>query len=57
MSRDDPAVCGEIKTVVAFMIKGVAKEDTSGRATSELMRRSYSSVRVTRVAENSEMLI
>jgi hypothetical protein len=41
---------------VAFVIR-VAKEDTSDRARSELMRRGYSSVRVTRAAKNSEMLI
>jgi hypothetical protein len=42
---------------VAFVIRGVAKEDTPGRARTELMRRGCSSVRVTRAAENSEMLI
>jgi hypothetical protein len=57
MSRDDQAVYGEIKTAVAFGIRGVAKEDTPGRARSELIRRGCSSVRVTRAAENSEMLI
>jgi hypothetical protein len=50
-------ICGEIKAAVAFVIRGVAKEDTPGRARSELMRRGCSSVRVTRAAENSEMLI
>jgi hypothetical protein len=57
MSRDDQAVYGEIKATVAFGIRGVAKEDTPGRARSELIRRGCSSVRVTRAAENSEMLI
>jgi hypothetical protein len=57
MSRDDQVVCGEIKAAVAFVIRGVAKEDTPGRARSELMRRGCSSVRVIRAAENSEMLI
>jgi hypothetical protein len=57
VSRDDQAVCGEIKAAVASMIRGVAKEDTQGRARSELMRRGCNSVRVTRAAENSEMLI
>jgi hypothetical protein len=57
VSRDDQAVCGEIKATVAFVIKGVAKEDTPDRARSELMRRGCSSVRVTRAAENSEMII
>jgi hypothetical protein len=57
MSRDDQAVCGEIKTMVAFVIGGVAEEDTSGRARSKLMRRGSSSVRVTHTTKNSEMLI
>jgi hypothetical protein len=57
MSRDDQAVCGEIKATVAFVIRGVAKEDILGRARSELMRRGCSSVRLTRAAENSEMFI
>jgi hypothetical protein len=39
VSRDDQAVCGEIKAAVAFVIRGVAKEDTPGRARSELLRR------------------
>jgi hypothetical protein len=55
VSRDDQAVCGEIKAVVAFVIRGLAKKDTSGRARSELMRRGC--VRVTRAVKNSEMLI
>jgi hypothetical protein len=54
---DDQAVCGEIKAAVAFMIRGVAKEDTPDRVRSELMRRGCSSVSVTRRAENSEMVI
>jgi hypothetical protein len=57
VSRDDQVVCGEIKAAVAFVIRGVVKKDTPGRARSELMRRGCSSVRVTRAAENSEMLI
>jgi hypothetical protein len=57
VSRDDQTVCGEIKAMLAFVIIGVTKEDTPGRARSELMRRGCSSVMVTRAAENSEMLI
>jgi hypothetical protein len=57
MLRDDQAVCGGIKAAVAFVIRGVAKEDTLGRARSELMRHGCSSVRVTRAAEDSEMFI
>jgi hypothetical protein len=47
----------EIKAAVAFVIRGVAKEDIPDRARSELMRCSCSSVRVTHAVENSEMLI
>jgi hypothetical protein len=57
MLRDDQTICGEIKAAVAFVIGGVAKEDTPARARSELMRCGCSSVRVTRAAENSKMLI
>jgi hypothetical protein len=57
VSRDDQVVYGEIKAAVAFVIRGVANEDTMGRARSELMRRGCGSVRVTHAAENSEMLI
>jgi hypothetical protein len=57
VSRDDQTVCGEIKATVAFVIRGIAKEDTPGRTRSELMRHGCNSVRVTRAAENSEMLI
>jgi hypothetical protein len=57
VSRDDQVICGEIKAAVAFVIRGVAKEDTPGRARSEVMRRGCSSVRVTCAAKNLEMLI
>jgi hypothetical protein len=57
VSRDDQAFCGEIKVVIAFVIREVVKEDTPGRARSKLMMRGCSSVRVTHAAENSEMLI
>jgi hypothetical protein len=30
VSRDDQAVCGEIKAAIAFVIRRVAKEDTPG---------------------------
>jgi hypothetical protein len=57
VSRDDQLVYGEIKATVAFVIRGVAKEDTSGKARNELMRRMCSSVRVIRAAKNTEKLI
>jgi hypothetical protein len=30
VSRDDQAVCGEIKAAIVFVIRRVAKEDTPG---------------------------
>jgi hypothetical protein len=39
VSRDNQAVCGEIKAAIAFVIKRVAKEDTSGGPGAELMGR------------------
>jgi hypothetical protein len=57
MLRDDRAACEEIKAAVAFVIRGVAKEDTPDRARSELMRCGCSSVRVTHASENLEMFI
>jgi hypothetical protein len=57
VSRDDQLVYGEIKATIAFVIRGVAKEDTPGKARNELMRRMCSSVRVIRAAKNTEKLI
>jgi hypothetical protein len=37
MSRDNQAVCQEIKAAAAFVIRGVAKEITTGGSWSELM--------------------
>jgi hypothetical protein len=39
------------------VIRGIAKEDTPGRARSELMRHGCNSVMVTRAVKNSDMLI
>jgi hypothetical protein len=40
MSRDDQTVCGEIKAMIAFVIKGVAKEDTTGGLRGEFVERN-----------------
>jgi hypothetical protein len=53
MLRDDQAVCGEIKATIAFVIRGVAKEDTSGGPRGEFVGRGGGNVRVTRVAEDT----
>jgi hypothetical protein len=50
-------VCGEIKATIALVIRGVAKEDTSGKPRDKLMWHCGGSVRVTRVAEDSLMLV
>jgi hypothetical protein len=57
MTRDDQAVCGEVKTPIAFVISGVAKEDTPGGQRGELMWCGGSSVKVTCAAEDAEVLI
>jgi hypothetical protein len=57
MSRNDQVVCGEIKAMIALVIRGVAKEDTSDGPRGELMWHCGSSVRVTHVVEDSQMLV
>jgi hypothetical protein len=53
VSRDDQAVCGEIKTVIAFVIRRVAKEDTPGEPGAKLMGSGGGGVRITRIAKHS----
>jgi hypothetical protein len=57
VSKDDQVVCQEIKVAVAFVIDGVAQEDTSGGTWRELMWRGGSRVGVTRTTENAQMLV
>jgi hypothetical protein len=57
MSRDDQAICGEIKATIAFVIREVAKEDTPSGPRGEFVGRGGIRVRVTRVAEDVQMLI
>jgi hypothetical protein len=53
VSRDDQAVCGEIKAAIAFVIRRVAKEDTPGGPGAELMGSGGGGVRITRTAKHS----
>jgi hypothetical protein len=57
MSRDDQVVCGEIKAMIAFVIRGVAKEDTLGGPGGEFVGRGGNSVRVTLASEDAQMLV
>jgi hypothetical protein len=57
MLRDDQAVYREIKATIAFVIEGVAKEDTLGGPRGEFVRCDGGSVRVTCVAEDTQMLV
>jgi hypothetical protein len=51
VSRDNQAVCGEIKAAIAFVIRGVAKKDTPGGFGAELMG-SGGGVGITRTAKH-----
>jgi hypothetical protein len=53
MSRDDQTVCGEIEATITFVIRRVAKENTSGGPRGESVRHGGDSVRVTRVAKDA----
>jgi hypothetical protein len=56
MSRDEQAVCREIKATIAFVIR-VAKEDTPGGPRGEFGERGGGNVRVTRTTEDAQMLV
>jgi hypothetical protein len=43
--------------MIAFVIRGVAKEDTPSGPRGEFVRHGGSSVRVTHVAEDAQMLV
>jgi hypothetical protein len=53
MSRDDQAVCGEIKAAIAFVIRRVVKEDTPGGSGAELMGSGGGGVRIARTTKHS----
>jgi hypothetical protein len=49
VSRDDQAICGEIKAAIAFVIRRVAKEDTPGGSGAELMGSGGGGVRIAHI--------
>jgi hypothetical protein len=53
VSRDNQAVCGEIKAAIAFVVRRVAKEDTPGGSGAELMGSGGGGVRITCTAKHS----
>ena len=57
VSRDDQAVCGEIKAAIAFVFGRVAKENTPGGPGTELIGSGGGGVRITRIAKNSDVLV
>jgi hypothetical protein len=57
MMRDDQVICGEVKTLIAFVVGGVAKQDTPVGPKGELMWCGGDSVRVTCAAEDAEVLV
>jgi hypothetical protein len=54
MMRDDQAVCGEIKTLIAFEVSGVASKDTLGGLRGEFMWRGGGNVRITCTTEDTK---
>jgi hypothetical protein len=48
-------ICGEIKAMIVFVIRGVAKENTPGGPRGEFLGRGGGSVRVTYAAEDVQM--
>jgi hypothetical protein len=57
MSRDDQEVCQEIKDTIAFVIRRVAQEDTSGGLRAELNGHGGGDVRITCTTEDAEVLV
>jgi hypothetical protein len=57
MSRDDQAVCREIKATIAFVISRVAQEGTSGGPRGELIGRGGGDIRITCTTEDAEVLV
>jgi hypothetical protein len=53
VSRDDQAVCGEIKATIAFVIRRVAKEDTLSGSGAELMGSSGGGVGITHTTKHT----
>ena len=57
MPGDDDSICREIKAAISFVVSGIAKEDTQGRAGSEFMGSSGGEVWVTLAAKNSKIFV
>jgi hypothetical protein len=57
MSGDHEATSGEVKTVIAFMVVGIAEEDIECGARSKLVGCDGRHVRVSRTAKHTKMLI
>jgi hypothetical protein len=55
--HDERHICGEVKTLITFMIDEVAKKDTSGGPRGKLMWHGGSNVRVTCATEDTELLV
>jgi hypothetical protein len=54
---DHEAISGEVKAVIAFMVVGIAEEDTECGARSKLVGCGGRHVRVTHAAKHTKMLI
>lgn len=57
MLRDDDPVRRSIKTAIAFVMRGIAKEDTQGGARNEFVGSSGRKVGIAPTTKNTEMLI
>jgi hypothetical protein len=56
VTRDDDAMAGEVETAISLVVRGVAKEETSG-TWRQLMRSGIRSVGVAGIAEHAEVVI
>jgi hypothetical protein len=57
VTRDDDAVGGEVQTPIPLVVRGVAKEETSGGARRKLMGGSSGSVRVVGTTEHVKVVV
>jgi hypothetical protein len=57
MSRDDQVIYGEINATIAFVIRGVAKEDTPSGPMDEFVGRGGGSVRVARTVKMRNQVV
>jgi hypothetical protein len=52
MSRDEQTICGEIKTMIAFVIRSVARKDTPDRSRGVFVGCDGHIVRVTHATKD-----